>query len=235
MIADRKSFMIGVILSVSFVLVLVGIYSPVFDGMNGLQYADRFFNSIAKGSTYYIPEVQQEAAHYEGQQIEATIKMESADDARKTAVLFEESGAVASTAGTEVKIKGDLGMILGAAVKDADMMFNNEGDVLAEKYGYQKQDVMYHWWLGLSALNDELTNQKAFSQAAFIGHVSEKAVEPAYNFFGIKAESASEHAVQLTAMLAFYILYTIWWGFAIYYLFEGLGLRMSGGQKKAEA
>ncbi len=235
MIADRKSFMMGIVLSVSFILALVGIYSPVFDGLNGLQYADRFFNSVAKGSTYYIPEVQQQAADYKGESIEATINLETVDDAKKTAVLFEENGATVSTSGTEVHIKGGFGAMISASLNDADMMFNNEGDALTDKYGYQKKNVMYHWWLGLSALNDALTQQKAFSQAAFVNHVVQKAIEPAYNFYGIEPESASEHAPKLTFMLVFYIVYTIWWGFAIYYLFEGLGLRMSGGHKKAEA
>lgn len=235
MIKNRKEFIMGVILAVSFFLVLGAIYSPVFNGKNGLEFADSLFNSIAKGSTYYIPEVQKNVGRYQGEKFDVTIKLESAGDAQKSAVLFEKAGASTLVNGSEVKISGDLGSVMTVVLNDADMMFKNEGDVLTEKYGYYKKDAMYHWWLGLQELDSALKKQGSFSQAAFVHEVAQKAVEPAYNFFGIKAESVSDFAGTITGMLVFYIIYTIWWGFAIFFLFEGLGFSMSKGAKKAEA
>ena len=48
LIKDRKHFVWGALLSVSFAVVLVIMFSPVFSGENALQAADRLFNSIAK-------------------------------------------------------------------------------------------------------------------------------------------------------------------------------------------
>jgi len=234
MIRNGKSFAIGIILSLSFFLVLGVIYAPVFNGMNGLQFADSLFNSIAKGSTYYIPEVKKNARQYQGQEINATIKLENAVDAEKTAILFDKAGARTEVSGTKVKVSGDLGGIMTVVLNDADMMFNNQGDVVTEKYGYHKKDAMYHWWLGLHELDSALKKQGSFSQAAFVNEVVQKAVEPAYNFYGIKPERAADFAGTVSGMLIFYIIYTLWWGFAIYYLCEGLGLSMSKGAKKAE-
>jgi len=235
MIKNRKEFVIGLILAISFFVVLGVICSPVFNGKNGLEFADSLFNSIAKGSTYYIPDVQEKLGQYQGENFEASIAMGSVDDAKKSAILFEKAGANTVVNGSEIAVSGDLGGVMAAVLNDADMMFKNEGDVLTEKYGYYKKDAMYHWWLGLQGLDSALKNQGSFSQAAFVNEVAQKAVEPAYNFFGIQAKSVSQFAGTVTGMLIFYIIYTVWWGFAIFFLFEGLGFAMSKGAKKAEA
>jgi hypothetical protein len=36
----------------------------------------------------------------------------------------------------------------------------------------------------------------------------------------------------MTGLLVFYVLYTMWWGFAIFYLFEGVGLTMKKAKIK---
>ena len=43
---------IGIALTVSFIVVLVAFFMPLFDGMNSLDYLDNLFNSISKGSAY---------------------------------------------------------------------------------------------------------------------------------------------------------------------------------------
>jgi hypothetical protein len=35
-------------------------------------------------------------------------------------------------------------------------------------------------------------------------------------------------------LLAFYVFYTMWWGYAIFYLFEGFGLTMKKAKVKKE-
>ena len=49
---------IGITLLVSFIIVLVIFFMPVFEGKNGLDYLDNLYNSISKGSAYYIPKVE---------------------------------------------------------------------------------------------------------------------------------------------------------------------------------
>lgn len=234
MIQNGRSFAVGIILTLSFFAVLVLICSPVFNGKNGLEFADDLFNSIAKGSTYFIPEVKEEVGKFKGQNINATIELESASEAEKVAVLYEKAGAQVKTDGVRVSINGDLGAIMAAVISDADAMFNNEGDILTKKYGYHKKNAMYHWWRGLQELDKALKKQGAFKQAAFVDKAVKKAVEPAYNFYGIKPKSAADYAGTVAGMLVFYIIYTLWWGFAIYFLFGGLGFSMSKGAKKAE-
>ncbi|MBW2647120.1 MAG: hypothetical protein JRE23_13285, partial [Deltaproteobacteria bacterium] len=60
MIANKKEFYGGFAMLVSFFVVLVIIFSPVFKGHNGLEYLDALYNSISKGSAYYIPAVKED-------------------------------------------------------------------------------------------------------------------------------------------------------------------------------
>jgi ABC-type amino acid transport substrate-binding protein len=78
MIADKKEFYGGLALLIGFVVVLVIIFSPVFKGQNGLEYLDDLYNSISKGSAYYIPKVKKEMETFVGTSVGATIAM--ADD-----------------------------------------------------------------------------------------------------------------------------------------------------------
>jgi hypothetical protein len=61
-----------------------------------------------------------------------------------------------------------------------------------------------------------------------------KGVEPAYNYYGVPAESVSSKAGVMTALLVFYVVYTMWWGYAIFYMFDGMGLSMKKAKVKKE-
>jgi hypothetical protein len=65
--------------------------------------------------------------------------------------------------------------------------------------------------------------------------VVKKAIEPAYNFYQIDANKVSDHAGMLSGLLVFYVFYTMWWGYAIFYMFEGFGLTMKKAKVKKEA
>ena len=53
-----KELGIGIFLMVTFIAVMVVIFMPIFDGDNTLDYLDNLYNSISKGSAYYIPKVE---------------------------------------------------------------------------------------------------------------------------------------------------------------------------------
>ena len=108
MIADKIRFYTGVAMLALFSVVLIIMFSPVFDGKNGMEYTDELYNSISKGSAYYIPDVRERSAEYIGTTIDVTIKMESEEQAEQTALLYQEAGAEASLSGVEVQIAGDL-------------------------------------------------------------------------------------------------------------------------------
>ena len=75
MIRDKKAFTKGVVMAIIFFVVLAYMFSPSFDGGNAFNASDRLFNSIAKGSTYYIPRIREEAEPFKDFAFTATIAM----------------------------------------------------------------------------------------------------------------------------------------------------------------
>ena len=67
-----------------------------------------------------------------------------------------------------------------------------------------------------------------------VDHVLRRAIEPGNNFYSVTAAKVSEHVMLMVAMLVFYVLYTLWYGFAIFELFEGIGLAMTKSKVKKE-
>jgi hypothetical protein len=235
MITHKKEFTIGIALGISFFVVLFIIYSPVFPGkQNGLEYADMLFNRIAKGSTYYIPDIMEKNEKFVGKEIDVSITMKGAEEAEKVSRLYSQAGASVAVEGSEMKIAGDLGTILKSTLADSDAMFKNKTDEVSERYGYDGKEALYYWWLSLKAMDKALKKQGKFAESKFISDAVKKAVEPGYNFYGIESESARKHAGILSFSLVFYVLYTLWWGYAIYFLFEGFGLRMVKAKEKKE-
>ncbi|WP_031516563.1 hypothetical protein [Desulfofalx alkaliphila] len=227
MIVNKKEFTIGIALAISFFVIFAFILSPSFgDGRNGLEFSDDMFNSISKGSSYRIPELKEDVESKVGQTLSSSFEAASAEQAEKIALLYKEAGAQVTVDGTEVKIDGDLGNIIKATIADSDDMYFNNGTVVSDRYGYDEKEVMYNWWYSFEGLNGSLQKEGQFSVAAYINDVKIKAVEPAYNYYGIEAQNAADQKLPLAGMLVFYVIYTIWWGFAIFYICEGVGVLM---------
>ena len=235
-VANKMEFSKGLLLSVSFLIVLVIMFTPVFGGgRNAFQAADRLFNSIAKGSTYYIPKVLKENEEYKGRRVDAAIKLDNEEMVKKVGQLFSSSGASVSMADSEstlLKVNGDLGRILEVAIRDANVVFHNRGEEIVQKYGFPEKEVLFVWHKGFKALNKALTKQERFTEATWVEEVMKRTIEVAYNFYKIEPKSASSSVGMLSVSLGFYIVYTLWWGYAILFLFEGLGLQMKAGHKK---
>jgi hypothetical protein len=223
---NKKKVMIGVIALVAFFVVLAIFFSPVFGGKNGLQKLDNLYNSISKGSTYYIPDTRTKAEQFNGTALSLTLKTASAEQADQTALLFTKSGATAQVSETKVNVAGDLGKILGNCLDDSDSMYFNDGAKVAAKYGYDERQVMFNWWNALKSMNKELSAKKQFKEAKIVTVVQERAVEPAYNYYKIQPEKISGRLGVVIFSLAFYVVYTLWYGFAILFLFEGAGLKL---------
>jgi hypothetical protein len=159
MIVNHKKFYSGVILLSAFMIVFIIIFLPIFNGQNGLSYLDSLYNSISKGSAYYIPDLKQKAAKFSGRSISLTLNL--ADEARAGAIelIFQKCGARAERSGKVLKVSGDLGAITASCLADADDMFNNNGDKIAQKYGYNEKQVLYNWWLAMNAAVPDLKKQ----------------------------------------------------------------------------
>jgi len=234
LVRNKKIFSIGIVFAISFLAVLVFIFSPVFKGKNGLQFSDDSFNKLAKGSSYFIPKVSKSVEQFIGKPIAVSINLDQAEDTENTAKLLAAAGAKVDIKNTELKIEGDLGTILQSAIKDADSMYKNDGKTVSERYGYDEKMVMKNWWNALSRIEKGLKKEKFITEAKVVSDVTKKAVEPGYNFYQIDANKVSEHAGMMSGLLIFYVLYTMWWGYAIFYMFEGIGLSMKKAKIKKE-
>jgi len=229
---SKKELMLGIVLAVSFLVVLVLMFVPLFSGENALEAADRLFNSIAKGSTYYIPDVMKRTEAFRDTKFEATIKLPDADAALKAKKLLAEAGAESTGEGMELKVSGTLGGLFQTALKDSDAMFQNSGAEISGKYGFPEKEALFVWWRIFGLLEKDFKRQGRFKEAAAVSEVMKKGVEVGYNFYQIVPEKASSRWGILTFALVFYVVYTLWWGMAIFFIFEGVGLRMTAGAKK---
>ncbi|GAB5046572.1 hypothetical protein [Thermodesulfovibrio sp. TK110] len=245
--AQKKHLVWGLILLVSFVGVLILIFLPIYPGgMNGLEYTDDLFNKLAKGSCYQIPKLKKDVEKYRGKPLDVVIDVKKPDDkpgdaekrAERVAKVFTVNGAKAEIQGSKVHITGDFGAIMAAAIEDADQMYYNNGDYIKKKYEVtddEKMKQMFRQWHNaFSIIQKRLMLQKKAEDANFVKKVMTAAIEPAYNFYGIQAVKISEKAGLATALLAFYVLYTVWYGFGVLYLFEGLGLSAKKAKVKKE-
>ena len=235
LIRNKKPFGIGAVFAVSFLAVLLMIFSPVFGGKNGLQFADDSFNRLSKGSSYFIPKVAKNVEEFIGKPFSVEIKLEKPEDAEQTAKLFSTAGVRTEVNAGDIKLEGDLGALLRSVVQDSDAMFNNDGKTVSGRYGYDEKQVMKNWWTALGKIEKKFKKNKEIEEAKIVSEVTKKAVEPGYNFYKIDGEKVADHAGMMSGLLVFYVAYTMWWGYAIFYLFEGIGLTMKKAKVKKEA
>jgi len=234
-IKNKKMFAIGSFAATTFLGVLLLIFSPVFSGKNGLQFADDSFNRLSKGSSYFIPKVAISVETLAGKQFKQEIKYDNAKDAASTAKLFLAAGAKADVKESTLSIEGDFGAILRSILADSDAMFKNDGKFVSDKYGMDEKTAMKNWWTALTMIEKNMKKAKLIEEAKVINEVNKKAIEPAYNFYKIDGQKVADHAGMLSGLLVFYVAYTLWWGYSIFYLFDGLGLSMKKAKVRKEA
>ncbi|MFH1242421.1 MAG: hypothetical protein V1689_08675 [Pseudomonadota bacterium] len=226
MIENKKKFSGGVGLMIGFVIILILFFSPIFEGKNGLDYLDDLYNSISKGSADYIQKVKEESEPFKGSPANVSLDMKSEKQAQQTALLFKKSGATVDVSGLKLKVSGDLGNILENCLADSDAMYRNDGPAVSTKYGYEEKRALFNWWQALNEMEKDLKRQKKFKEAEVVSVVLKKAVETAYNYYGIAPQGIGDRWGVVLFSLIFYVLYTVWYGFAIMYLFEGWGLKL---------
>lgn len=245
--SNKRHLTLAIVLLISFAGVLILIFLPIYgQGQNGLQYSDDLFNRLAKGSAYQIPKLKIDAEKYRGKSLDVVIDLKRANDkpgeaearAQRVAKVFTTNGAQVDVEGTKVHIKGDFGELMLAALEDSDKMYHNNGDFIKKKYDIaddeKMKQIFRQWHNALSLINKRLTLDKKAEDANFVKNIITKAIEPAYNFYGISAVKITEKATVAAGLLAFYVLYTIWYGFGVLYLFEGLGLSTKKAKVKKE-
>lgn len=228
MIANKRKFYLGLILMVAFCAVLVGMFLPVAGHGNGLGYLDNLYNSISKGSANFIEMARTGVkAMNAPDNLSMTLKMKNEQQAEETVRLFIRAGAKVSQNGAELSVSGDVKQILMLCLEDSESMYNNDGAAVSGRYGgYDGKLVLYNWHTALKAMNTDLKAQQKFQIAKEMDVVAKRAVETAYNYYGIEGQKISERAGVVAFSLIFYVVYTLWYGFGIMYMFEGVGMQL---------
>lgn len=235
LIRHKGTTWIGLLLSVSFLGVLVLIFSPVFgQGRNGLQFSDQLFNKLAKGSSYFVPELVAQLKGVEKQKLAVSIEMKDANEAARALKIFSRPAPETTAQGAVLNVRGNLAKLLGAVVQDSSSMYFNKGGEIREKYGMDEREVMLIWHHSLNLAAKELQKNMSIAQAKMILDVVARGIEPAYNFYQVEPEGIGDKALLATSLLVFYLVYTLWWGFAIFFLFDGIGLSMTKAKVKRE-
>jgi hypothetical protein len=239
-VKHTTAFAKGAFLAATFAGVLALIFSPLFgkdkDGkaMNGLVYADDMFNKLSKGSSYFILKVTKSNEQFANTDIAMNVKLEKPEQIDGTAKLLAVAGIAAKSENAELQISGNLGTLMSIILQDSDDMFNNEGATVVKRYGSEEKKVLESWHVLLKAMDRAFKKQGKIPEAKIVTDVMKKAVEPAYNYYGVIPRQVSEKAGIMTALLVFYVIYTMWWGFAIFYMFDGIGLTMKKAKVKKE-
>jgi len=226
MIANKKEFYGGIGMMVGFIIVLIIFFSPIYDGKNGLNYLDNLYNTISKGSAYYIPKLKEEADKFKGNSVSVTLNMADSKQAGQTAALFRAGGATTTATEVQLKLTGDLGTILENCLADADAMYKNDGQAVSGKYGYDEKRVLCNWWKAFKEMEKDLKKQKKFREAEIVALVVKKGVESSYNYYKIEPQKIGDRLGIVIFSLVFYVVYTMWYGFAIMFMFEGWGMRL---------
>ncbi|MDP2106885.1 MAG: hypothetical protein Q8J76_12895 [Desulfobulbaceae bacterium] len=226
MIANKKEFSLGLVLFVGFWGLFIVLMSPVFAGKNLLDYMDNLYNMISKKSSYYIPVVQKKLVDYTGQQVSFTLKAKGEEKIVRLTKMFQASGATVTPDGEKLEISGDLNAMINAALVDSEAMFHNDGKSIIAKYGSDERKVLYDWWDAFKTAEKEMNKNGKFKEGKIFNNAQTKAIEPAYNYYGIEAVPIKDKWGTVVLSLAGYVIYTLWFGFAILFMFEGWGMKL---------
>jgi len=217
----------GIAMLLVFFIILGVLFSPVFPGkLHGLDYIDNLFNMISKGSSDFISLQIEENKAFTESTLDQQINLPSEEQAEHFAHQLTVSGLTASVSGTTVTIAGNMVEMVTSCLADSRAMFDNNGSVVEEKYGFSGREALFNWWTGYEAINKNFNSKKKFKEAKFLGNIEKRVLEPAYNYYGIEAHPWKANVTMILLALGFYVFYTVWYGFGILYLFEGLGLKI---------
>lgn len=227
MLYNKREFVLGLVLLGGFFIVLVLLFLPLHgSGQNTIDYLDNVFNAISKNSAYYIPQLEKRSAGFADRVMTCQLPVRGAHERERLRSLLGAAQTGIAEHEQQLDATVDLGRLLAVALADADRLYHNDSAALQAKYGQEARRVGYDWHRLLTSCAKQFERQQHFAEAKLVLDVVTKAIEPAYNYYGVVALPMKESMGVVVAALVGYILYTIWYGFAILYLFEGLGLRL---------
>lgn len=230
LIHQRKPFVKGALLLFTFASVCIFLLFPMLhdeygNHLTGLEYADSVFNSLSKGSSYFVPAVRETVETVKGSPVEVNVALKH-ELAEAMVKVYETCGAQAQINGNRLLIKGDLGGILTAATDVGDRLYFNDTKTIEDKYHQPALLVARAFWYSLNPAVKDLQRQGRIQDAKVVDQVIRRALEPGNNFYSVPVAKVSDHILLIVVMLAFYIIYTLWYGFGIMELFQGIGLSL---------
>lgn len=241
MAGSSKHTVRGLTLLISFTVVFILIFMPWYGkdqkghDMNGLEFSDDLFNKLSKGSSYFIPGIRETVAKFDATEIGVEVALKKPENAAKTVALLQKAGITAEIkADGKVAYSGKMGAIFARVLQDSDDLYNNDAAKVGAFYGMDGKEAVKLWHELLSGSIKALQKQLKVPEASAVNLVVLKGIEPGYNFYGIPAESVGSKAFTLIGLLVFYVVYTLWYGFGIFELFEGMGLSMKKSKAKKE-
>ncbi|WP_028324330.1 hypothetical protein [Desulfatirhabdium butyrativorans] len=226
MLANKKEFTTGLLMMAAFLIVLVVMFMPVFGGHNALNYFDKLYNSISKGSAYYVPDLKKKIEKLPAKSITVTLNLKDDAEAKTVGNLLMKSGAMVNVTGAQLKVSGEMNALMKNALDDADDLFHNRGESVKTRYQMDERLAGYGWWVGIKAIIKDLNRQRLFAEAKQLAEINKKAVECAYNYYGIEPQNIKDQWFIVFFSLAFYVIYTVWYGYSILFMFEGWGLKL---------
>jgi hypothetical protein len=240
LIQNKGTFTKGLALLVSFTVVFICImlplYGPEGKKQNGLEISDDFFNKLSKDSANYIKLVTDEVnAKVTDQKLNVTVKMAKPADAAEAAAIFTKAGFTGEAKEAEVRVSGPLKPMLLKFIADAQAVYDNDpGGKIKDFYGMGGDKALSLVWEVTNRSIKPLQKDKLLMEASILGSVNKRALEPAVNFYGIQGEPVSKNIPALTGLLVFYVIYTMWYGYSIFFLFDGIGMSMKKSKVKKE-
>jgi hypothetical protein len=200
-----------------------------------LTHADNFLNRLAKKSAYCVPEARAKAAKFSGRQVDFGVKPRDAVDNKGLVKLLAAHGIRASqTDDGRVRLSGDLARLSEQALTDADTAFHGNVETLGAGHGMHGHEILYYWWIIFDGLTRRFVQEDSVAEANFTKFVTAKVLEPAYNFRQVRAADGRSAVWGMTGLLGFYVIYTLWYGFSLLFVFEGLGIRATESREKKE-
>ena len=231
LIANKRAFIKGALLLLSFAAVVIALMSPVFKDaegypQTGLQYADNGFNALSKGSSYFRPDVRNAVRPFMGQSVSMEIPGLPRSMHPLALLILEDAGCKAEILPSgAVSFSGDLGALLQRATYVSELLYDNDGAAVSEIYDENPPlAVARVWWSLLSPMVSRLQKSGDLAAANAVDEVVRKAIEPGNNFYGVQPMRANAHIILIVLLLVFYVAYAIWYGFGVAGLFAGLGL-----------
>lgn len=252
-VTNKGAFGKGILLLASFGVIFALIMSPLFKDHNGnpqtgLEFSDDFFNKLAKNSSDYFTQVKETAAKQKGKQLAVVAPVAKPDpkdepdaakaqakanaDAQAIAKALQAAGATVEIKENVLTVKCDLGAVLDFATTKAQKSFAIVGADADKPENVADRKMLKDLWKGFGAMVKPLQKEGKVAEAKALDTVMKKGIEPAYNFYGIPGEPVSKNIFLLTFLLVFYVVYTMWYGYGIFYTFEGLGMSMKKSKKK---